>query len=265
LSTVFELFDEAVRPVLDAVPNRATIDDLYTPGATEEDLLAARRHSGSEDPADLVAEAERHNAMAAAMSHMGLGEFGELNETGERVFSVMLRGPIRSVLTGVHENAPSPLDIRCYADDRAGIVWSWRPDGSSLVKGAGFREFPDRVADCLPAHHDGRLSTIRIAADENGVVPESHEDDVAALRSFFARKRVGTILVDFIAYDTLFAEYPRHGFALIDNDLGRFALTVHDTTIGPGCTLQLCEFSGDALASWMEEGIELAMATRDDE
>ncbi|WP_158887571.1 hypothetical protein [Amycolatopsis anabasis] len=264
MTTVFELFEEAVRPVLDAVPKRAMVDDLYAPGTTDEDMLRMPG-PGSSDPADLVAEAEQHNALAVALEHMGIGKLGELNETGKRVYSVMLRGPIRSVMTGVHEKWPSPIDVRCYADEKSGIVWNWRPDGSAMVRGGTTCwEIPERIIECLPDHPEGEQNTVQIRADTAGVIPDSHRTELDAVRAVLGRPRVGTILIELLAYDGMFAEYPRDGFALIDTDLGRYALTVYDTELMPYCGLNLIAYSNDALAGWIGDCIEAAIPREDD-
>ncbi|WP_215549491.1 hypothetical protein [Amycolatopsis sp. CA-230715] len=262
--TVFDLFEDAVRPVLEAVPRRAGVEDLYNPEIRDEDI--GKLDVGSADPADLVAEAERYLDLADSMARMGIGEHGVLNETGRRVYSVMLKGPVRSVLSGVHENAPSPLDIRAYADEEAGILWYWRGDGTVSIRGSLFEELPDKIAELLPEHPAGHSKAIRIRAGREGVVPVGQRRKAEAVREMLARPRTGTILLDLMAFGTVFAEYPRHGFAVIDNDLGRYALAVHDTE-GEGdpsdCSLVLCEFSAEALAGWIDVCLELAMGGRE--
>ncbi|WP_020669717.1 hypothetical protein [Amycolatopsis nigrescens] len=263
LPTVYELLEMAARPALEALPRRVTVDDLFNPDASDEDIRGGAFAFGSDNPADLAAEAEQHNAWAVALEQVGLGKHGELNETGVRMAGLMLRGPVRVVLSGLHEKASGTLDIRCYADDRSGVIWSWRPDGSSMIRGGGFYQLFERIVEFVPDWPEGRADTIRVPADAKGVIDEGYRDKVEELKAFLARERAGTLVLDLVAYNTLCSEYLEHAFLVIDNDLGRHVLaTLGDD--GPERGILLTKSSPDALAWWMEESVEQAIERRDE-
>jgi hypothetical protein len=68
MTTIFDLLEEAARPVLDAVPERPSCFDIYAPEATDADVERLRYPlSRSADPGDLVAEIEEHNAYMAGL------------------------------------------------------------------------------------------------------------------------------------------------------------------------------------------------------
>ncbi|HET6499177.1 MAG TPA: hypothetical protein VFG87_00300 [Amycolatopsis sp.] len=224
MTTIFELMCEAARPVLDAVPARPLCHDLYAPHATDADLERLRRPvAGSADPADLVAEIEAHNAYMALLRGTPLIEDGELSRVGMRAFDLMLRAPFRLMLSGVSESSAAPLDVRCYADEALGLLWNHGPDEVTM-RGLTLQGMLSEVIGALPRERPGRAPVLHLSADADGVIPAWQQPDVDRLRAFLARKRRGTAVLDLLAFDTVFAEFPDPGFVLIDASAGRHVL-----------------------------------------
>jgi hypothetical protein len=263
MNTITDLLNEAARPVLDAMPQRVSCRHLYVPHISDSDLERLRGPaSRSPDPDDLVAEIEEHNAWMAQLRHSPFVAEGDFTDAAMEAFALMLRGPIRVTLAGVHSGSAVPLDVRCYADESAGMLWNWRPEAVD-IRGWGFDRLSylfDRVVEYLPAQPQGRAQTIYLPADAEGVISARHADRVEAVRSFLRRKRTGTYLVELLAYQLICAEYPKLGFVIIDNDLGRHVLATFSGA-GADSALVLRASSGPGLAEWMEGCVE-AVLTR---
>ncbi len=261
VTTIDELLTEAARPVLDAVPERASTWDLYAPYATDDDVERIRYPlSRSDDPADLVAEAEEHNAWMAQLRDSPFVEGGDLTDDAMRAFALMLRGPIRMVLTGVHSGLDGPLDVRVYADTAAGVLWSWRPD-STEVGGWGYRELRtlfDRVVGFVPEQRRGRFGSVMLQAGPSGELAGRDAEQAGRVREFLRRPRTGTTVVDLMAFDRRCAQFPRLGYVVVDNDLGRHVLATV-TEPGEGTQLFLVPSDRDRLAQWMTDAVEAAM------
>jgi hypothetical protein len=262
--TIDELLTEAARPVLDAVPERASTWDLYAPFATDDDVERIRyplsRPGDTADPAALIAEVEEHNAWMAQLRDSPFVEGGDLTEDAMRAFALMLRGPIRMVLTGVHSGLDGPLDVRVYADTEAGVLWSWRPD-TTQVGGWGFTELRvlfDRVVGFVPEQRRGRFGSLMLRAGARGELTGRDAERAALVREFLRRPRTGTTVVDLMAFDRRCAQFPRLGYVVVDNDLGRHVLATV-TEPGEGAQLFLVSSDRDRLAQWMTEAVEAAM------
>lgn len=224
MTTIFDLLDEAARPVLDAVPARPSCSDIYAPDATDADVERLRYPmSRSPDPGDLVAEIEEHNAYMAGLRGTPFVENGDLSDEAMRAFGVMLRGPVRVMISGVYAGAAEPLDVRCYADERVGVAWKFGRE-TIAVRGGRFPEILDLATAFLPAERPGYEETILLPADADGVIPDSHRREVTQLRRFLRRRRRGTAVVDLLAFHNIFAEYPDLALVVIDNALGRHVL-----------------------------------------
>jgi hypothetical protein len=250
--TIQGLLEVAARPVLEVMPERAPVDHLYQPNVTDEEIRA--HGTMSEDPADLVAEVERHTEWASVLERTPFGDFGELNDVGLRVFSLVLRGSIRAALSGVFAGEPHTLDIRGYSDGAAALVWCWRHDGAASFRGSEFAAFPELILDMLPTVADGVSETVRITSDDEGVVDEGQDDKIGSVLEFLARKRAGTIVVDLVAFGGLCAEFPEHGFVIVDNDLGRHVLAA--AKIDGQRELVLAKLSRRALSGWLRRNVE---------
>lgn len=264
MTTIDELLTEAARPVLDAVPQRASTWDLYAPYATDDDVERIRyplsRTQDTADPAALVAEVEAHNAWMAQLRDSPFVEGGDLTDDAVRAFGLMLRGPIRMVLTGVHRDLAGPLDVRVYADTAAGVLWSWRPD-TTQVGGWGFRELRflfDKVVGFVPEQPYGRFGSLMLRAGERGELTGRDAERAARVREFLRRPRTGTTVVDLMAFDRRCAQFPRLGYVVVDNDLGRHVLATV-TEPGEGAQLFLVPSDRDGLARWMTDAVEAAM------
>lgn len=253
MRTVHELLEVAARPVLEALPERMSVDDFYHPDFTDEEVRSFGPLSG--DPADLVAEVERHTAMVGLLANTPFVEAGELTELGMRTFSVMLRGSIRAVLSGVFAAAPRTLAIHCYADGESAFAWSRHSDGCTHFRGDEFANLPMLIVDYLPDAADGVAEPVTIHADGRGVVAEGQDDRVGAVLDFLDRERAGTTLVDLVAFGGLCSEYPEHGFVIIDNDLGRHVLTCRSEG-GSRRELMLAASGRTALAGWLGKSVE---------
>jgi len=261
VTTIDELLTEAARPVLDTVPQRAGTWDLYAPFATDDDVERIRYPLGrSDDPGDLVAEVEEHNAWMARLRDSPFVEGGDLTDDAMRAFALMLRGPIRLVLTGVHDELAGPLDVRVYADTAAGVLWSWRPD-TTQVGGWGFRELRflfDRVVGFVPQRPHGRFGSMMLRAGPRGELTGRDAERARRVREFLRRPRTGTTVVELMAFDRRCAQFPGLGYVVVDNDLGRHVLA---TVAEPGADAQLflVPSDRDGLARWMTEAVEAAM------
>jgi hypothetical protein len=253
VTTIYELLDAAARPVLDTVPRRVSVDDFYHPDFTDEEVRALGPLSG--DPADLVAEVERHMTVAEAFANTPFGDGSELNDLGMKMFSLVLRGSVRAVLTGVFEQKPERVDIRCYGDGESAFAWSERPDGGLDFCGDEFSELPRLILDYLPHAADGVFETIWISADGRGVFREGQDEKTGAVLDFLARERTGTTVVDLVAYGGLCSEYPEQGFVVVDNDLGRHVLTAV-TEDESRRDLILVKSGHRSLAAWFQRSVE---------
>ncbi|MEC3979552.1 hypothetical protein [Amycolatopsis sp. H20-H5] len=242
-----ELIELAAGPVLGALPGRAAVDDQYNPEATDEEI---RLHGPvSDDPAELVAEVERHVAWAAALDQTPFAEQGELTRPGLAMFSLVLRGSVRGVLSGVYDTEPSEREMRLYGDGESVLLWNILPDRTQFEY-TDFGDLPELVAGSLPPVPEGVGDPVRVALDEHGMVAEGQEDEVGLITDLLARERAGTTLVDLVAFGGLCAEYPDNGFVLVDNDLGRHALCVAERE------LRLVPLGRRALCDWLRKSVE---------
>lgn len=246
-----ELVELAAAPVVEAVGAGDPVDLLYDPDATDLDV---RTHGGlSDDPADLVGEVERHLAWAAALDGTPFAERGELTGLGRHVTGLMLRGSVRAALRGVHEGVTS--EVRGYADGAHAFVLAEQPGHTEAVL-ADFGKLPDLLTAKLPDVPLGESGQLRLAVDDHGFVRSGQEDGVCLLRDVLARPRSGTAVLDLLAFGGLCAEFPDHGFVLLDTDLGRFALC--DVDAGTGCRqLVFAPFSGGRLRAWLRRMTDL--------
>ncbi|SDX12886.1 EspG family protein [Amycolatopsis xylanica] len=220
--TVTGLMELAAGPVLAAVPERHSIFDQYQPDLTDDEI---RFGVYSEDPADLIADAERHIQRAIFLEEMGAGEHGELNESGFQFFSVLLRGSVRAVLTGVYEDLPGVLDLRAYSDDEGGLLVQVRhPDRRWDFKGGADVRLPEEIVARLPKAPPGRAAMVRVPVSEDGTIDVAHSGKVDEVMDLLERPRSGTTVIDLVAFGGLCAEFPEHGFVLVDTDIGRYAL-----------------------------------------
>lgn len=224
MTTIFELLYEAAGPVLETVPVRPSCRDIYDPDATDAAVERLRfPFSGSSDPADLVTEIEAHNAFMARLHGTPMVDGPDLSDAAMCAFELMLRGPIRLMVSGVYSGAAAPLDIRCYADRDAGVVWN-HGEEAIAVRGGHFPEVLDIALGFLPRERPGRSAVVQVPAGPGGMIPEGFAADVDRLRSFLARPRHGTAIFDMLAFHNIFAEFPVLGFVVIDNALGRHVL-----------------------------------------
>ena len=249
-----ELLELAAAPVLAAMPDREPVDRLYNPDLSDDDILV--HGPVSDDPADLVAEVERHMAWAAWIEGTPFGQDGELNEIGFEVVSLMLRGSVRAALCGVFAEGPETADIRCYADGERAFMMGSLPDRTAIHL-ADFDQLPEMLVAELPEAPFGDAPrAIWLAVDEDGLVRDGQEDDVGALLELLARPRSGTAVLDMLAFGGLCAEFPDHGFVLVDTDLGRFALAALERLDGRR-QLVLSPFTREMLRDWCRKMIDL--------
>ncbi|SFP54744.1 hypothetical protein SAMN05421810_102920 [Amycolatopsis arida] len=261
MDNIHPLLWQAAGPVLDAVPERPSVLDLYCPGVTDAQIREIRPSAatGPDVGGDLADEVTEHLRWADMVERLGFGTHGELNETGRWVVSLMLRGPLRVVVSGVHV-ADGRIDIRAYGDEDAGVLWSRHPDGSCVVAGARFEEMAGRIAGFLPGCPDGTHPPVRVRADEYGDVLPTHRAAAELVRRFLVRPRTATALVDLTAFGVLCAEFPDQPVVVVDNDLGRHvvALTAGSVTGAP--ELLLVGSGGDGLAEWIDASFAEARA-----
>ncbi|MFD9892120.1 ESX secretion-associated protein EspG [Amycolatopsis sp. NPDC059027] len=250
-TAVLELLELAAAPVLEAMPERDPVDRLYNPEVTDEEI---RVHGTvSDDPADLVAEVERHAAWAAALEGTPFGDDGELTEVGYEVVSLILRGSVRAAVSGVFEDGPETADIRCYADGEHALVMASLPDRTAIHLD-DYARLPELVVGSLPDAPEGEFRQIWLSVDEHGLIHGQHEE-VGALRELLARPRSGTAVLDVFAFGGLCAEFPEHGFVLLDTDVGRHVLcAIHRG--GGQRQLVLAPFSRDMLIGWFREVVD---------
>jgi len=255
-----ELLELAARPVLVAMPDRDPVDRLYNPDVSDDDI---RVHGPvSDDPADLVAEVERHAAWAAWIDGTPFGEGGELNEIGYEVVALMLRGSVRAALCGVFDDGPETADIRCYADGERAFMMGSLP-GRTAIQLADFGELPEMLVAELPEAPFGSSSrAIWLAVDEHGLIKDGQDEDVGVIRELLARPRSGTAVLDMLAFGGLCAEFPDHGFVLVDTDLGRFALASIERSDGRR-QLVLSPFSREMLRDWCRKMVDLSLEEGD--
>lgn len=251
-----ELLDLAAGPVLTAMPDRDPVDRLYNPDVSDAEI---RVHGPtSDDPADLIAEVERHLEWAAWIEDTPFGEHGELNELGFEVVSLMLRGSVRAALCGVFDDAPRTADIRCYADGERAFMMGSLP-GRTALQLADFDELPEMLVAELPEVPFGSSTrAIWLAVDDDGLLLDGQEDDVGAVRELLGRPRSGTAVLDMLAFGGLCAEFPDHGFVLVDTDLGRFALASIERSDGRR-QLVLSPFSREMLREWCRKMVDLTL------
>ncbi len=250
---VRELLELAAAPVLAGIPDRAPVDSLYNPEITDEEI---RLHGGvSDDPADLVVEVERHTAWAAWLADTPFGDGGELNDIGMEVVSLILRGSVRAALCGVFEGGPVTADIRGYADGERAFVMGALPDRTAIAL-SDFTKLPEMLLSDLPEVPTGRHRQMWLEVDRAGLVCEGQEEDVGALRELLGRPRSGTAVFDLLAFGGLCAEFPDHGFVLLDTDIGRHVLAAIDRSGGRG-QLVLSPFNRSLLAHWLRRMVDL--------
>ncbi|WP_284745105.1 hypothetical protein [Amycolatopsis sp. RTGN1] len=249
-----ELLELAAGPVLAAMPDREPVDRLYNPEVSDHDILV--HGPVSDDPADLVAEVERHTAWAAWIDGTPFGVDGELNEVGFEVVSLMLRGSVRAALCGVFDEGPETADIRCYADGERAFMMGSLP-GRTAIHLADFEELPEMLVAELPeAPFGASPRAIWLSVDDDGLVHDGQDADVGAMRELLGRPRSGTAVLDMLAFGGLCAEFPDHGFVLVDTDLGRFALAALDRGDGRR-QLVLSPFSRGMLRDWCRKMVDL--------
>jgi hypothetical protein len=250
---VRELLEVAAAPVLAAMPDREPVDRLYNPEVTDEDI---RAHGPvSDDPADLVAEVERHAEWAAWLAETPFGEQGELNEVGFQVVSLILRGSVRAALCGVFEDDPETAEIRAYADGESAFVMSELP-GRTAIEMSDFARLPEMLVEHVPEVPAGRCRQVWLSVDEDGLVREGQEESVELLCDVLDRPRSGTALLDMLAFGGLCSEFPDHGFVLLDTDAGRHALAAI-TRGGGRRDLVLTPFSRAMLVDWFRRMFDI--------
>lgn len=222
MTTVFELADEAVAPVLAAVPERPYPPDHYRPDIGIDIPSLARSSGASGNVGD---EAEHYLSWVTNMTKVGIVEDGQLNEVGTAVMEALLHARVRVVCTGVFAEEDHPLDVRCYADNDYAYLVRHHYNGAMTLRYGPLFELSTMLAEVIPERRTGSGPITHINVGEDGEIPAERAGDVDAVRRSLARPRLGTMNFDIAMGDVVFVSHPDRTFAWIDNDQGRYVIS----------------------------------------
>ena len=222
--TIFELADEALAPVLRAVPDRAHPAWYFRPDA-EIELMALAKGSAS-DPDNLGEVAERYAGWSAAMSAAGmLNKNGRLNVAGQAVLGALFHFRFRVVCVGVFDELEHPLDLRLYADGQDVFLLRYHHNGAMRFSYGPLDELSRSLGKMIPERKPGSGPTTAMDLDADGKIPPERDVELSRIQQSLALPRLGTVNFDIAMGDSVFVEHPNRTFAWVDNDEGRYLLS----------------------------------------
>lgn len=223
MTTIFELAEEAVAPVLAAVPERPYPPDHYRPDVGIDVASLARNSAAGLD--NVVDEAEHYLSWVANMTKVGIVEDGQLNEVGTAVMEALLHARVRVVCTGVFAELDHPLDVRCYADNEYAYLVRHHHNGRMELRYGPLFTLAEMLAQLIPERRSGTGPITHLSVGPDGEIPDDRADDVRAIRENIARPRLGTVNFDIAMGDVVYVQHPERTFSWIDNERGRYVVS----------------------------------------